>query len=50
MCESVFWSIVIQYVLPILLIGLGVLALVLIILAVVILVDTIKEWIKEWRD
>lgn len=50
MDKGVFWDILIQYILPILLIGLGVLALVLIILTVVFLVNIIKDWIEEWRE
>lgn len=50
MGKGMLWDILIQYILPILLIGLGVLALVLIILTVVYLVNTIKDWIEEWRE
>ncbi len=50
MGKGMLWDILIQYILPILLIGLGVLALVLIILTVVYLVNEIKDWVKEWRE
>lgn len=50
MGKGMFWDILIQYILPILLIGLGILALVLIIIAVVCLVDVIKDWTKGWRE
>ena len=49
MGKGMLWDILIQYLLPILLIGLGVLALVLIIIVVVCLVDVIKDWIEGWR-
>lgn len=50
MGKGMFWDILIQYIFPILLIGLGILALVLIIIAVVCLVDVIKDWIEAWRE
>lgn len=50
MTKGMLWDILIQYILPILLIGLGILALVLIILTVVFLVNEIKDWIEEWRE
>ena len=50
MGKGMLWDILIQYILPILLIGLCVLALVLIILTVVFLVSVIKDWIEEWRE
>lgn len=50
MTMGIFWDILIQYILPILLTGLSILAFVLIILTVVFLIDVIKDWIKEWRE
>lgn len=50
MYESIFWSILIHCILPILLVGLGILAIVLVILTLVYLVNVIKDWIKEFRD
>ena len=50
MGKEMLWYVLIQYILPIILIGLGILALVLIILTVVFLVSVIKDWIEEWRD
>ena len=49
MGKGMLWDILIQYILPILLIGLGILAIVSII-ATVCLVDLIKDWIEEWRE
>lgn len=50
MGKGMFWDILIQYILPILLIGLGILALVLIIIVVVYFVNEIKDWVEEWRE
>lgn len=50
MGKGMLWYIILQYICPILLIGLGILALVLIILTVVFLVSVIKDWIEEWRE
>lgn len=50
MGNGILWDILIQYIVPIILIGLGILAIVGIIIAVVCLVDVIKDWIEGWRD
>ena len=47
MDKEMLWYVLIQYILPIILIGLGILALVLIILTVIYIVNTIKDWIED---
>ena len=50
MDKEMLWYVLIQYILPRILIGLGILALVLIILTVIYIVNTIKDWIEDYSN